>query len=280
MTIQRRRRSGFTLIELLVVMAIISTLIGLLLPAVQAVRGAARRSQCVHNEMQVALAALNYESAFEAFPPGVVNATGPILNRESGYHHSWIAQILPYLDQKSISNSLNFDLGVYDAANQTARLVKIGILICPADAEAVQPTAGSLANTSYLGVYDSSETPIDIKNNGMLFLNSHIRLEDIPDGASHTLLFGEAIVDPSGFGWASGTRSSLRNCGTPINGRLPAPTKSNPKPIGGFSSVHTATAIFALADGSIRTINSRTSATVLGSLANRKDGDLIGPDSY
>ena len=222
----------------------------------------------------------NYESAFEAFPPGVVNATGPIRDGESGYHYSWIAQILPYLDQKNIANGLNFEVGVYESANRTARSMKIAVLVCPMDGDALSRTSGGFGPTSFFGVYDASETPIDVKNNGVLFLNSHIRMEDILDGASNTLLFGEAKAEPDLWGWASGTRSSLRNGGTAINAARPAATKANPSPVGGFSSYHNAQANFAFADGSVRYVGGKASASILGNLANRKDGEMIDAASY
>src|SRR5215469_2590915 len=89
------RPRGFTLIELLVVIAIIAVLIALLLPAVQSAREAARRAQCTNNLMQLAIALQNYEGSYEAFPPGVVNETGPILDQPKGYHVGWLVRLLP-----------------------------------------------------------------------------------------------------------------------------------------------------------------------------------------
>src|SRR3954451_14542119 len=100
-----RSLPGFTLIELLVVIAIISVLIALLLPAVQAAREAARRVQCVNNLMQLGIALHNYESSYEMLPPGSVNPTGPIVNLPRGYHVSWMVQLLPFIEQKSMARN-------------------------------------------------------------------------------------------------------------------------------------------------------------------------------
>ena len=101
-----RKQSGFTLIELLVVIAVISTLIAMLLPAVQAVREASRRALCLNNLMQLGIALQNYESSHEVFPPGVVNDTGPVLDQPKGYHYSWLVRILPYCEMRNILQPL------------------------------------------------------------------------------------------------------------------------------------------------------------------------------
>ena len=95
------RRSGFTLIELLVVIAIIAILIALLLPAVQAARESARRTQCSNNLRQIGLALHTYESAAKALPPGGLYAS-------SGYGHSWWVRILPNAEQNNIYNQFDF----------------------------------------------------------------------------------------------------------------------------------------------------------------------------
>src|SRR5579871_2341021 len=94
---------GFTLIELLVVIAIIAVLIGLLLPAVQAAREAARRIQCVNNLKQIGLANANYESTFGSYPWG----QGPTLDNYWGA----IPLMIPYMEQGPVFNSINFALG-------------------------------------------------------------------------------------------------------------------------------------------------------------------------
>ena len=271
---------GFTLIELLVVMAIIGVLIGLLLPAVQSCRAAARRTQCVHNEMQVGLALQNYESAFESFPPGVVNATGPIENKQEGYHYSWIVQLLPYLDQENTYNHINFQVGAYHENNTAARTMKIASLLCPADPIAPGSTTNGFGQTSYCGAYHGSEAPIDVSNNGLMYLNSRIGMDNIPDGASSTLLFSEAKLEEHSFGWMSGTRATLRNGGTAINKALPTPTKANPSPVGGYSSYHHGGINIAMADGSVRFMKGTASAITMQHLINRKDGELLNMLSF
>ena len=105
-------RKGFTLIELLVVIAIIGILIALLLPAVQAAREAARRSQCTNNLKQIGLALQNYHDVNRSFPPyGEMGIPGPA-NPQHSYHHTWITAILPYMEQMPLYQSANMKMPV------------------------------------------------------------------------------------------------------------------------------------------------------------------------
>src|SRR5262245_18660185 len=124
------RPLGFTLVELLVVIAIFGVLVALLLPAVQAARESARRSQCVTNLRQVGVALQNYESAKRVLPYGSdyydVTA-GPT------FKATWAALILPYLEEQSLYDRFDFTLPMRNAKNQLARETPVSTYICPSD---------------------------------------------------------------------------------------------------------------------------------------------------
>jgi prepilin-type N-terminal cleavage/methylation domain-containing protein/prepilin-type processing-associated H-X9-DG protein len=237
-----RRRTGFTMIEVLVVVAIIAVLISLLLPAVQSAREAARRAQCSNNLIQLGIALRGYEASHQVLPPGVVNPTGPIVETPSAYQFGWITQILPHFEQRNVYEHLDFNAGIYQANNLTARSVTINTLLCPSESRGGrQPGgfAGGLANfgtspipdpglTSYAACQNDVEAPIDSNNTGAFYLNSRVRSEEIEDGLSHTIFLGEKRPPGDELGWAVGNRSTLRNTGTPINRTSLEPTDLTP----------------------------------------------------
>lgn len=137
----RRACRGFTLIELLVVIAIIGVLVGMLMPAVQSAREAARRSQCVNNLKQIGLALHQYENVHGAFPPAYVGesrATGsffgvsfPDDNGNGPPGFAWGSLILPYLEQAPLTASFNFGLPCWGSENSTGARTKLTVFLCP-----------------------------------------------------------------------------------------------------------------------------------------------------
>jgi prepilin-type N-terminal cleavage/methylation domain-containing protein/prepilin-type processing-associated H-X9-DG protein len=295
-------RRGFTLIELLVVIAIIAVLVALLLPAIQAAREAARRAQCVNNLMQLSVAVQNYESSNEVLPPGVVNDAGPVLSLPKGYHFGWTVQILPYLEQKNTYGKLNFAVGVYDGANQSARQNTIRTFLCPSDPGGRGAVGGVPAgSSSYAACHHHIEAPIAASNMGCFFLNSSVRYEDISDGSAYTVFLGEKRLGGADLGWASGTRSTLRNTGNkpnaadpialslmadvPADGEVtsPPPALGNPALagyVGGFTGLHPGGVNVAFGDGSVRFVKDSISGKVWQALGNRADGEMISDDSF
>lgn len=274
-----RRRSGFTLVELLVVIAIIGILIGMLLPAVQQVREAARRCSCANNVAQLGLAIHNYEFSMEHLPAGVINGTGPILTQEKGQHVSFLVTLLPYIEQPGIFNHFDIAAGTYAAANAPARVMVIPTYSCPSYIGICVNTAGNAGLTNYAGCHHGSETQIAADNNGLLFLNSKIRYAEISDGSSNTILIGEFMPLETSLGWASGTRASLRNGSDILNEQSWDLLNLSPPPaeaVGGFGSMHNGIAQFCLADGSVRALRIGIDPALLDSLGNRADGEMMG----
>jgi prepilin-type N-terminal cleavage/methylation domain-containing protein/prepilin-type processing-associated H-X9-DG protein len=130
-----QRRGGFTLIELLVVIAIIAVLIGLLLPAVQAAREAARRMSCVNNLKQMGLGLHNYESSNGAFPPATILVYPAAGAGKPTWQGSWSinARIAPYLELGPLYNEINFTFTYSDPPNTTVANTPIKLLFCPSD---------------------------------------------------------------------------------------------------------------------------------------------------
>jgi prepilin-type N-terminal cleavage/methylation domain-containing protein/prepilin-type processing-associated H-X9-DG protein len=225
------RRRAFTLVELLVVIAIIGILVALLLPAIQAAREAARRIQCSNNLMQVIVAVHNYEMAFGFYPAGTQEPMGPILNTSppTGYHHNWISQLLPYIEQRNAHDLLDRGVSIYAPKNAAVAAARPKILACPSS------SAFRNRVTSYAGLHHDKERPIDANNHGIFFLNSRVTYDHVKDGSSHTFFVGEKTPDAWDQHWLSGTRATLRNTGIPLNWfagqrRLPGPGAFSPEP--------------------------------------------------
>jgi prepilin-type N-terminal cleavage/methylation domain-containing protein len=218
---KRRQPSAFTLVELLVVIAIIGILIALMLPAVQAAREAARRSNCSNNLSQIGTALSSYQAAHLSLPPGTTDPKGPIYNVPQGNHLSWMAHLLPYMEEQVAYKQIDQSVGVYDKKNAPVRALSISLFLCPSCP--LQTVVGGPVNdriaslSNYAGCHNDVEAPIDENNNGVLYLNSHVREKDVTDGTSHTIYVGEKLGSQWDLGWMSGTRATLRNTGTPIN---------------------------------------------------------------
>jgi prepilin-type N-terminal cleavage/methylation domain-containing protein/prepilin-type processing-associated H-X9-DG protein len=210
-----RGRGGFTLIELLVVIAIIAVLIALLLPAVQSAREAARRAQCINNLKQLGLAAHNYISINNVYPcQSLQNTT------QWAWEPSWVAAILPMMEQTPVYNAINFSLPMLEIgfvnpvalggmSNSTAGLTTISSLLCPSESLSHQVAfASDWAQISYAGNYGgpgmiSSCNGIIVPSRGDLFVTSPnlgpVTIASVSDGTSNTALFSEHLL---GYGSA------------------------------------------------------------------------------
>ena len=196
-------RRAFTLIELLVVIAIIGVLIALLLPAIQAAREAARRSQCQNNLKQLGLALQNYHAATGVFPPGDMYPTSS--SWSSGWSVSALLMILPHLERADIYDSFNIGLRVDGSAadsptdassqgNYTAIRNQVETFLCPSD----NPRYQFLSN--YVG---SRGGPFQLRGQDFGFFRSAsaaagpVRIGDLVDGTAATAMMSEALSRPN-----------------------------------------------------------------------------------
>jgi prepilin-type N-terminal cleavage/methylation domain-containing protein/prepilin-type processing-associated H-X9-DG protein len=206
------RRRAFTLIELLVVISIIGVLVGLLLPAVQAAREAARRTGCVNNLRQIGLALHNYHAAVGSFPVGFLYPSGPVPATTSPLQYRWsaLAQMAPYLEQANLANAFNFSYPLaykpsaggsafwpFYPANTTAMKVQVAIFLCPSDGAPAPADDSGPTNYAFC-TGDGSNGGEATGANGAFILGPALSVAHITDGTSGTAAASEQLLGIAG----------------------------------------------------------------------------------
>jgi len=274
-----RRRRAFTLIELLVVIAIIAILIGLLLPAVQMVREAASKTQCVNNMKQIGLAIYSFEGVYQQLPS---QATRP------PNHSGWMVEILPYIEQDAVYQ-------VFQKNNwnpTTSGIHPVRLYYCPSDPQGFPiliPFYNNDAGTDYVGVAGLDYTD----GLGIINTKKAIPVTAITDGTSNTVMVGERPPIPAttwgryaayGDGSISGARP-LATLGftDPSGNPCPAPPYffgDGPLSVWSQCSInqmwsnHVGGANFVMGDSSVRFI-SYSAKLIMPALATYAGGEEV-----
>lgn len=297
---------GFTLIELLVVVAIIAVLIGLLLPAVQKVREAAARTQCINNMKQVGLALHNYHDANMKLPPGYVSAFDPV-GTDTGPGWGWAAHILPQMEQDNLYRQIDLKQPIEATANAQPRTFIVKSFLCPSDTSPQQAfpvgprsVSGQLTSTictvapaNYVGNFGVGEPGVD--GDGVFYRNSTIRIGDITDGTCNTLMVGERSFYHAESTWVGSVTGSNQTAtsGSPLP--LQIENASNfvlahtgetfqgpayPQEVNHYTARHTGGGNFVFADSHVAYLSRSTTYTIYKALSTRSKGEVISTGDY
>ena len=298
-SLSSRCRRGFTLIELLVVIAIIAVLVALLLPAVQSAREAARRSQCKNNLKQIGLALHNYHDVGSGLPSGWIGVSNFTADPEGESGFGWGTMIIPHLDSNNLYAQLNTKRPLDDRSGSpsNAELLRIVIPVysCPSDSNPSIFTTmdrngvdveRSIAN--YAGVFGTIElhdcenppgtAPVtpdgQCVSDGVFYHNSFIKLRDITDGLSNTLMVGERSTNEnqhtggSFYGTWAGALPGVHEEPARIVAHAEHPPNEGIH-AEDFSSLHPGGAHFLMGDGRVKFVSDTIDGTVFQGLSTR-----------
>lgn len=307
-----RSRGAFTLVELLVVIAIIGILVALLLPAIQAAREAARRTQCSNNLKQIGLALQNYHDTYQKFPMANVvrNLSGTPLY---GDGWTWHARILPQLEQSTLYDQvfhvMGTDSGTYTSAEQSlaGRDTVLTVFQCPTHPRGpINAGAGKHGYqiSTYNGVCGTTTfnddqldqvTDVGYRGNGIFYMNSEVRMADVIDGTTNTFIVAEVQDDfkdgtdlPGSDRKYCFAENSDGNPPTDITEYLVGmesndPINANTRDASGYTnngeyagSYHPGGAQFLLVDGSTRFVSDSIDMTTYMALGTRDGGETVG----
>ncbi len=178
-----RSRPAFTLFQLLVILALLVILLALFLPAVARLREAAARAQSQNNLKQIAIACHNYFSTLNVLPPGV-----------DAKHYSAVTHLLPYIEQNAVFNKIDFKKPMEDKTNAEVRNLTIKVFLNPMD-----PVERPNSEWGAINYLMSAGSRADLANNdGVFYLDSKVKFQDIADGTSNTLLAVETLKGDGG----------------------------------------------------------------------------------
>ncbi len=253
-------RSAFTLVELMVVIAIIGLLVGLLLPAVQAVRESARRMQCQNNLHQIGIALHNYHAAFRKLPPGGIEVRP---ETPGGKQIAWSALVLPFLEQSAAYSRIDFNYPFDHPFNREVAATPIETYLCPSTARLDLLTRG-MGATDYGGIYGERIVSTNYPPRGVLIHDRAIRFRDITDGLTRTLMISEDANFRDGQ-WINAW--NLFDQAFPINR---APPFEND-----IRSMHPQGANGLFADGSVVFMNESMELELLASICTRNGQEQV-----